>query len=168
MTLTIAQQSPTKTEIFEIMKLIKQTQNITGYTFEQYKQFTLSHLAYVNGDFAGACFCIDITKNISEIAVLIVREEYRGLGIGKKLFLKSVTDLKEKDKTIWCVSRNPIVLLFFSASDLQFTSFWKLPPPVLWHNLNFVCSIYRIKEFFRKKMYDSRLPSFQYAIRYSK
>jgi N-acetylglutamate synthase-like GNAT family acetyltransferase len=162
----IIHKKPNDNEAEQIIKLIKNTQNITGYTVNEIKSFDEVYIAYIDSIFAGAVINIHNTASIAEISVLVVCEKYKGIGIGKELFLTSLKSLESQNKTIWCVSRNPVVINFFRLYDFKIISFWKLPLTVSLYNLTFIFNTNRIKEYFRKQMYAPNLAKFQYAIKY--
>jgi GNAT superfamily N-acetyltransferase len=163
--MNIVRQRPSDKEIDRIITWIKLTQNITGYTHGEIQNCDEIFLAFVGAELAGAVINTHQSKSISELAVLVVGPDFQGQGIGKKLFETALKSLENESRTVWCVSRNPIVLHYFRIYNLELTSFWKLPAPVLWYNLTFVLNLNRIKEFFRKKMYDRNLKSFEYGIK---
>ena len=142
---------------------IKNTLNITGYTKNEWAKFEDVWVAKVDGEVAGVCVNIEINREWAEIAVLYVLDRYRGKGIGLGLFNTSFEYLKESGKKIYTTTRNPKVEKYMIGKKFSFVSFFALPLPILLFNLRFTCSIFRIREYFRKRMYKNDLEPFKYG-----
>ena len=143
---------------------IKNTPNITGYTKNEWVKFKDVWVAKVDGEVAGVCVNIEIDREWTEIAVLYVLDRYRGKGIGLGLFNTSFECLKENGKKIYTTTRNPKVENYMIGKKFSFVSFFALPLPILLFNLRFVCSIFRVREYFRKQMYKNDLAPFKYGV----
>jgi GNAT superfamily N-acetyltransferase len=152
-------------EIELVIKEIQNTVNITGYTKTEWSTFDSVLIVMYEDKFAGICLYFDIGLNWAEIAVLLVLPEFRGLGLGSMLFFESIQSLTEMKKSIYTTTRNPIVLKMMRKNNFKLVSLHQLPKEIQIFNLKFICSYYRIKEFFRKKMFRGELPSFVYGIK---
>lgn len=144
-----------------VQEWIADTPNITGYTVKELLNFDLVFLCFVENNFAGVCIVAEISPRWSEIAVLIANPNYRNLGIGNQLFKQALEHIKSQNKNIYTVTRNLIVAKM--CKEFDSVSFIKLPLNLIIYNIKFVFSLYRFKEFFRKKMYN--YPAFEHFIK---
>ena len=81
----------TEGEIRLLMQLIRETPNITGYSYREWQAFTNVLVAESGGKLAGVCVTKPLYGKWYEIAVLYVLEEYRAHGIGSELFKARVS-----------------------------------------------------------------------------
>ncbi len=161
----ITQWALTSEEIDIVIKAVKETPNITGYTKKEWQNFGKVFVAEVNSELAAVAVNVSISKHWEELAVLIVLEKFRGQGLGKKLFNLALQDILDRKKNAYTTSRNPIVLNLMKESGFKFTSLFKLPLPVTLFNLKFICSLYRLQEFLRKQKVFSGQPAFEYGVK---
>lgn len=173
---TIVQRVLTETEAELIVNKIKSSPNITGYSFSEWLEFTRENLLIAEnekGEMIGVCCYYDFSPKWSYLAVLYVFEEYRGEGIGKKLFYQACANILESKKSIYISTRTPAVIKMMN--DLGFTTFdtlLTLPEPFKEYELDFlirgarwVLNSYRLKEIIRKALIFQNQPGFLYGIK---
>jgi GNAT superfamily N-acetyltransferase len=157
-----------------IVEKIKSTPNIVGYTTDEWLKGEHIIIAEDDrGQLLGACFNYDFAKNWTKIAALYVLEEFRGRGIGKKLFYSSFDDAIQRDKNVYTISRNPTVIKIMN--ELEFTlfdSFFKFPDRFKLDRLDFyihssqwLASPYRIQEIVRKQIAFPSQQDFIYGVK---
>ena len=76
----------TPAEALRLHLELKTTPNILGYAVRELERLTDVQVAEVKGDFAGACWSVDMAQGWTEIAALYVFPEFRARGIGEALF----------------------------------------------------------------------------------
>jgi GNAT superfamily N-acetyltransferase len=134
-----------------IFHLIKTDPNITGYTVKELSHFKHTWIAEVNKKFAGFVVNKDFGQNWTECAAIYVLEEYRGIGIGRKLFETSIHDAKDREKNFFTATRNPkIIKIIHEQNMIIKTHLISLPFPIAKRNIRFILNFYRIKETIRK------------------
>jgi GNAT superfamily N-acetyltransferase len=157
-----------------LVRHIKSTPNIVGYTFDEWLNNEHTFIAEDElGQLLGACLNYDINPKWTKIAALYVLEEFRSKGIGKALFYESVNDATNRGKNVYTISCNSIVLNIMS--ELEFTTFTNLiefPSAYIddrlgfyIHTLEWLSSAYRIKEIIRKQFVCRPQQPFVYGLK---
>lgn len=161
-------------EIEQIIKEIRCTPNITGYSVREWQSFPPILVAEnQQQEMMGICFNDDFHPDWTKLDVLLVLERFRGRGIGKKLFCYSVEQTLNKGRKLYTASRNPILIKLMQELDfLIFDDIFHLPEPYRkyqaifnFHNLKWAMSTYRVKEFVRKQLVYPSQPPFIYGIK---
>jgi GNAT superfamily N-acetyltransferase len=157
-----------------LVRYIKSTPNIVGYTFDEWLNNKHTFIAEDDrGQLLGACLNYDINPKWTKIAALYVLEEFRSSGIGKALFYESFNDAINRAKNVYTISCNPIVLNIMS--ELEFTTFANLiefPSAYMEdrnglyiHTLEWLSSAYRIQEIIRKQFVCRSQQPFLYGLK---
>ncbi|MFC4608491.1 GNAT family N-acetyltransferase [Streptomyces maoxianensis] len=152
----------TRSEAAEIMRHIKDSPDITGYSAAEWtgRRDTFALVSPKTGKLAGALLVHHLVGRWSEIAVVFLFEEYRGGGLGRQLLQGALRTLKSADRKL---------LLFFCspgmgrlsaeagfdilADEAEFTRGSlrrKLFLSVL-YKAQWLCSAYRLREIRRKR-----------------
>ncbi len=165
----------TQQEARVIVRAIKRTSNITGYTV---REWTNSKHLFVaenpKGEILGACLTLDFSKEWTEIAVLFVLKEHRRNGIGQALFLTSYIDTLKRKKNVLIMSKNKTVVSMMREVGLDiFSTLKNLPTPYrkhqltlgLLYNIVWIANLYRIKEIIRKAIVYASKEPFVYGLK---
>lgn len=167
--MTIAHRPLTEQEIDWVIEGIRNTPNITAYTKSELRSFKSPIIAEVDGNFAGVSIIWPINSRWLEMSMSLVLPEYRGMGIGRKLFEEKWRESVSTGKNIYITSRTEPILTFIKEKKMTFLPFWRLPLVIKLDLIMYSCSsLYRISEFFRKLFVFPGQPAFKYAIRLSK
>jgi len=159
----ITKRSLLDTEIDFIVKEIKKTPNIIGYTRREWRNFKDVWVAEADGDLVGVCVNNSLLSGWGETSILYVVERFRNNGIGKALYKEAFADLRRRKRHIYYVSKNPITLKWMKNEQMKFVKMYQLPWPVLLHILKKVLSFYRIKELIRKSLVFKKEGKFLHA-----
>ena len=151
-------------EIIIFMSEIENTVNITGYSTEEWENFGKVHVATFNNELAGVCVNVDVSKDFTELAVLLVLEKFRGKGISKILFSTGLDEITLENKICYTTTRNPIVKKLMTEYNFKFLPLQKLPLPILFFNIKFIMNLYRLQQYLKKKMYQNNLKPFEYGL----
>lgn len=157
-----------------LVERIKFTPNIIGYTIEEWLGSEHVFIAEdQQGELMGACLNYDIARDWTKIAALYVLDEFRSKGIGKALFYESFNDSIARQKNIYTISCNPIVISLMG--ELEFTIFGGLQDfPASYvadqvdfylHTLQWLASPYRIMEITRKQFVCRPQQPFLYGLK---
>jgi len=161
----IVKRRVTKSEAELLIREIKKTPNIVGYSLAEW--MAAEHIIVAEneeGKMLGVCLNYDFHEHWYKIAALFIFEGFRGQGIGKLLFYQSYKDAMERHKNVYTISANPIVLkMMKDLNFIFFESLLDLPKIVIqyqatfwWHSLIWSLNFYRIKEIIRKSIDISR------------
>jgi predicted GNAT family acetyltransferase len=170
----IVKRKVNESEAKLLVRYIKSTPNIIGYTFDEWLNNEHTFIAEdERGQLLGACLNYDINAKWTKIAALYVMADFRGRGIGKALFYESFNDATNRDKNVYTISCNPIVLNIMS--ELEFTTFTNLIEfPRAYtddllsfyiHTLEWLSNAYRIKEIVRKQLVCRPQQPFVYGLK---
>lgn len=142
----------TLSEAKRLHEELKTTPNILGYTVRELTHFPHVLVAETEaGAFAGACISKDLLLGWTDIAVLYVLPDFRGAGIGARLFKDAFARAQERQRHIYVLSRNPSVIRLMEQSGMETTrAVWKAPLAVHLHQQCHMSSLYRVREAFRK------------------
>lgn len=169
----IVRRKVTSLEAQLLVKEIQKTPYIVGYSDKEWKEAENIRVAEDSqGNLMGVSLNIDFGKNWTKIAVLYVREAYRGRGIGKRLFYSAFEEAIARKRHVYTISGNPIVIKMIA--DLEFTTFPSLlqfpeayqteKMAIYLHMMTWLSNFYRISEMMRKHwVYDEKKQSV-YAI----
>ncbi len=172
--LRIVKRKVNESEAKLLVHLIKSTPNIIGYTLKEWLDAEYVFVAEdEHGLLLGACFNYDIDRDWNKIAALYVLEEFRNRGLGKALFCESFNDAMTRNKNVYTISCNPVVLNIMS--ELEFTTFANLIEfPRAYtddrisfyiHTLEWLSNAYRIKEIVRKQFVCRPQQPFVYGVK---
>ncbi|MCC5622565.1 GNAT family N-acetyltransferase, partial [Nostoc sp. CHAB 5715] len=151
-----------------LIKQIKMTPYIMGYCLKEWVE--AEHIIVAeneNCSLMGACLNYDFSQDWNKIAALFVLEEFRGQGIGRYLFYESVKDAIERNKNVYTISSNPIIIkMMKELGFVTFESLFKFPEKYqneqlvfYLHSISWLLNLYRTKEIIRKKIvYNSQEP----------
>ncbi|WP_427162395.1 GNAT family N-acetyltransferase [Aliinostoc sp. HNIBRCY26] len=169
----IIKRKVTTSETKFLLKAIKLTPNIMGYSFREWME--AEHIMVAEdeaGKILGVCLNYDFHEYWNKIAALFVLEEFRGQGIGKLLFYESYQDAARRNKNVFTISANQIVIKMMQ--DLNFVLFNNLLdfPQVIsqyrftfyGHSLAWLMNFYRMQEIIRKTIVYSDRQNFVYGI----
>lgn len=174
----IIQRKVTPDEADLLVKEIQQTPYIVGYSRQEWLQWSNIRVAEdENGHLIGVSLNTDFGQNWTKISVLYVREEFRGQGIGKRLFYAAFEDAIARGRNVYTISANPIVILMINELGFStFSSLLSFPAAhrnqsgiIYWHTLKWLANLYRVKELIRKhyvfQLKEQFKEQFIYAIR---
>ena len=157
-----------------LKKDIKKTADITGYTVNEWMARPVWAAQNESGVLLGACLHDDIPQGWTEIAVVFVREEYRGQGIGQALLNASYQDILHRRRHILIIFREPHMARMVSQRDFAvFSKLSELPEPYkqyqftlkVVYKLWWLSSFYRLAEIFRKRLVFGAQDSFHYGLK---
>ena len=151
---------------------IQQTPYIVGYSVREWLAADRILVAEDDRSLMGVCFSYDFSPNWTKIAVLFVREEFRGRGIGKRLFYQAVREVAATEKNAYTISANPIVIEMMEDLGFSlFSSLLRLPEncqsdALLFyrHSLQWLLNLYRIRELLRKTIVYRSQPPFIFGV----
>jgi len=157
-----------------LVKEIQGTPYIVGYTFKEWMQAENIRMAEdENGHLMGVSLDTEFGKNWTKIAVLYVRKQFRGQGIGKRLFYAACEEAIAHGRNLYTISANPIVINMIH--DLEFSTFPSLfafpeaaqthKRTIYSHTLKWLANFYHLKELIRKHYVYKSKEKFVYAIR---
>lgn len=162
--LRILKRRLTDDEVVILMKLIRETPNITGYSYREWQTFKNLFVAESADILVGVCVTEPLYGKWEDVALLYVLDAYRRHGIGSELFRYAFRDLKSKKKNIYVTSRNPVVIALMKEYGMkEVRHILMLPILINLHNIIFCCSVYRLTEFIRKRHVYGAQPPFVYA-----
>jgi GNAT superfamily N-acetyltransferase len=170
----IIQRKLTADEADLLVKEIQGTPYIVGYTFKEWMDAENIRVAEdEKGYLMGVSLNTEFGKTWTKIAVLYVREEFRGQGIGKRLFYAAVEEAIDQGRNLYTISANPIVINMIH--DLEFSTFPSLLAfpetaqthrfTIYSHTLKWLANVYHLKELIRKHYVYQLKENFVYAIR---
>ena len=149
----------TPAEALRLHQELKTTPNILGYTVRELERLTDVQVAEVEGDFAGACWNVDLAQGWTEIAALYVLPSFRGRGIGGKLFRAAWKYAQERERHVYILSRNPQVVEWMRDMGMTVNAnLWCAPLAVHWYMQRYMMSWHRVAESVRKGREISRCP----------
>ena len=139
---------------------LRETPNILGYTVWELLRLTDVHVAIVDGAFAGATWSFNLAFGWTEIAAIVVAEEFRGHGIGEALFEAAWARADGRGRSVYMMSRNQKVVDWMRAKGMTIDErFWAAPLAVHLHEPLYMASWYRHVEMFRKWRSIRKCPS---------
>jgi GNAT superfamily N-acetyltransferase len=152
MQITVTQRMLTTDEARTIHLALRTTPNILGYTIGELKSQRQMFVATVEGEFAGICFNTDLLFGWTEIAVLYVLDHHQGKGIGKTLFDTAFAQCQERQRHIFILSRNPVVVHWMEQKGMIVEKANPAHAPLAFHLYSFwyMAHPYRNIESFRK------------------
>ncbi|NEO03845.1 MAG: GNAT family N-acetyltransferase [Moorea sp. SIO3I7] len=174
--ITVLKRKVSKSEAELLVKAIKSTPNIIGYSLKEWLE--AEHVIVSEnekGNLLGACLNYDINRDWYKIGALFVFKEFRGQGIGKSLFYKSVEDAVQRGKNVYTISSNPIVIKIIEDSEFEkvskffdLTKVWKEDRLFFFkHTVVWIMNLYRIKEIFRKTIVFNSNAPFVFGVKFS-
>ena len=138
---------------------LKDTPNILGYTVRELIRLPPMHIAEAAGEFAGACFCVDLRGSWTEIAALCVLPEQQRRGIGAALFAAAWHRAEERKRHVYVLSRNPQVVRWMEARGMEVSgTLWNAPLVVHGCMMRHMASGYRLRESIRKRRIIAACP----------
>ena len=148
---TITHRPLTREEAIRLHQDLKSTPNILGYTVRELLRLSDVYVAEVNDAFAGACWSVDLACGWTEIAVLYVFPEFRGEGIGCRLFDCAWSSARSRQRHLYILSRNPQVIQWMKERGMTVNGkLWCAPLAVQWYMTWYMTSWYRWCESIRK------------------
>ncbi len=144
-----------------ISKEIRLTNNIIGYKTGELTSFKNTFVAKDEGRLIGILSYVELNGWV-DLKILLIIKEYRGKGYGKELFEYTFDRVQELNKSIYTVTRNPIVIRLLKNKGFKKTNLLKLPIAVILHQAKMILSIYRIREYVRKRPKIKSGEKFQY------
>lgn len=140
-------------EIAFLIKEIKQTPNITGFTVSEWDSFDGIFIAEIDNKLAGIIALKNTAGNWVSIEAFYVLSKYRNFGIGNKLFDAALKAAMKKKRNLYVITYNEAVVSIMRKNNLQvFDAFFKLPFFVMLANITHALNCYRVYEFIRKKI----------------
>ncbi len=142
----------TRSEAVRVHAALQETPNILGYTVRELLRLPDVWVAECEDCFAGLCFSVDLAHDWTEIAVLLVLPEFRGMGFGLTLFEAAWERAVSRRRHLYILSRNPQVIGWMTARGMTPTEkVWQAPLAVHWYMARYMASPYRNAEGFRKR-----------------
>lgn len=162
---SIAFRKLTKKEAEILTKEVRNTPNIVAVPIEKWGKFDKVFISENDGEMSGVCVIEFFDKDWAEIADFIVLPHHRGKGIGRKLYDRAFEFLKNNQKNIYIVSRNPVVIAMMRKSGFRvFDSFGMLPSAVKNHAIKKSIYLSVASEFIRKLFAFPHKTKFVYGI----
>jgi hypothetical protein len=147
----VIQEKFTRAEAKIVQAEIRMSPDIVGYSYNELLKMENVFKAYCVDEFVGSCTNFDFGRNWTELSAFIVREKFRGSGVGSKLFSAAWIDAEKRAKHIFILSRNPsMVKIFLNSGMTIINSFRHLPAQIKAKSYKPATSSYRFKEFIRK------------------
>lgn len=157
MIISIIRRNLTESEIKSLINDIRLYPNLAYVSPARFRHLSKPYCVSVDGCFAGICGIYSFDTWI-KLGPLVLLHRFHGLGVGRKLLDKIITD--HKKTSIYIASSNPAVQhIITSHAFKQIPSYFQLPNKVklfllsqlVEHfNLNF------LKEGLRKKFFQRR------------
>jgi N-acetylglutamate synthase-like GNAT family acetyltransferase len=139
-------------EAVRLHRELKTTPNILGYTVRELERLADVQVAEAEGEFAGACWSVDLAQGWTEIAALYVLPEFRGRGIGETLFRIAWNHAQGRKRHVYILSRNPQVIDWMRELGMRVDGkLWCAPLAVHWYMQRYMASWYRGAESLRKR-----------------
>ena len=158
-TMAITHRPLTHAEALRLHQELKTTPNILGYTVPELERLGDVQVAEVRGDFAGACWSVDLAQGWTEIAALYILPDFRGLGIGEELFHAAWERAQTRERHVYVLSRNPQVVGWMRELGMTVNGkLWCAPLAVHWYMQWYMMSWHRVVESVRKGREISRCP----------
>lgn len=155
----IIHRSLTHSEAERLHAELKTTPNILGYTVRELKRLSDVYVAEVGGEFAGTCFSVDLAQGWTEIAALCVLADFRGVGLGRKLFWAAWERTQERRRHVYVLSRNSWVVEWMRELDMTVDEkLWRAPWAVHCYMPRYMASRYRFMESVRKRKEIGQCP----------
>ena len=149
----------TRSEAARLHQEMKTTPNIFGYTVRELERLSDVYVAEVAQGFAGVCFSVDLSGGWTEIAALYVLPEFRGSGIGAKLFEAAWERLQNRRRHAYILSRNPQVIGWMRERGMTVNGrLWYAPTAVHWYMVRYMASWHRSAESLRKRRAIGQCP----------
>lgn len=111
-----------------IKQLVAETKNFPSLIYVSPIHWLKFHTVYqaeLDGHFAGACALITYQPSWLKIGPIALLSKYQGLGLGRKLLTKIVTDHSHHNLLIF--SSNPRIHQLCLSLKFKPVSFWQLP-----------------------------------------
>jgi len=145
---------------------LKTTPNILGYTVRELTRLSDVYVAQVGGNFAGACFCVDLMQDWTEIAALCVLTDFRGAGLGRKLFWTAWKRTQERRRHVYVLSRNARVIEWMREMGMTVDEkLWRAPWAVHCYMPRYMASRYRFTESVRKRNEIGQCPPLMQGVK---
>lgn len=157
----IQKRNPTLREAEIISREIRLTNNIISYKTGELVGFKNTFIAFNDKKLIGIFTYIEL-NNWIDLKVIIILKEHRDKGFGKELFKYAFDQLQELNKSFYTVTRNPIMINLLKEKGFRETKLYKLPISVILHQAKMLFSIYRIREYLRKRSEIKSGEKFQY------
>jgi len=156
----------THPEAVRLHRELKATPNILGYTVRELTKLSDVFVAEAEGEFAGACFSIDLAQGWTEIAALCVLSDFQGAGLGRRLFLTAWERTQERQRHVYVLSRNSRVVTWMRELGMTVDEkLWRAPWAVHWYMPRYMASRYRFTESVRKRREISACPPLMQGIK---
>lgn len=155
-------RSLTAQEANIISKEIRNTKNITGYLPTELLRFGKMLVATKDKSIIGILY-YKKHKKLIDLKILIVVSNWRGQGIGRKLFQQFITEVGSAEK-IYTVTKSSELIHLISEAGFKEVGFLRLPILAKLNEISKGFSYYRVKEALRKGMLKTR-NKFSYWIR---
>ncbi len=157
-------RSITLSEAHVLVHALQATPNITGYSVKEWMSFSDVWVHESNGKIAGVATSQDFGSYWTYMAVLFVFPEFQKQGIGKELFTAQIEDIKQRKCGAYTCSHTPAVLTWMKECGMSLsTNMWKSPVLILIYYCTFYLTLYRLKEFLRKRKIFSDQPEWVYG-----
>ena len=148
-----------RAEAVRLHQELKTTPNILGYTVRELLRLSDVQVAQAGGEFAGACWSVDMAQGWTEIAALYVLPAFRGAGIGGRLFRAAWGRAQERERHVYVLSRNPQVVGWMRDLGMAVDGrLWRAPLAVHWYTPRYMMSWHRAVEGARKRRQIARCP----------
>ncbi len=116
--------SPEEAEI--ISKAMRLTNNIMGYTAKELASFENTFVASNGKEMIGIFTYVEL-ENWIDLKIFIILKEYRGKGYGREFFDYAFKQMRGLNKSIYTVTRTPIVMRLLKEKGFAATNLFRLP-----------------------------------------
>lgn len=153
----------------QIVTEISQSSNIFDWSLQELNSIEDSHHCVLRcmrnkaHQLVGLYATKRIDNDTVEIALILVLQEFRGLGYGKKL-LDNCLDNLDKSSIIYISSRNAIVKKFLLDNGFTEVPLLRIPWNIQLYLLKSKLRVHKLSSFFRKGF----LPGWRYYLKYPK
>lgn len=171
----VTKRCPTREETTALMKAIRATPNITGFTIAEWTGAGPAFLAKDSaGKILGVCLHDDLAPGFTEIAVILVFGALRGKGIGRTLFDASCAEPLRRRRNALLIFRDEAVdRMARGAGFAVFPGLSTIDGPHRWHTsllktgykLHWLANPYRLWEIARKRILFGAQPGFRYGLK---
>ncbi len=128
MSISITRRNLTVPEINELVSDIRLYPDLTYVSSSRFRHLTEPYCVSIDGFFAGICGIYSFDTWI-KLGPLVLLHRFHGLGVGRKLLDKIITDYK--NTPIYIASSNPVVQHIITSHDFkQIPSYFNLPNEV--------------------------------------
>jgi GNAT superfamily N-acetyltransferase len=124
---------------------------LLGYNLKDLLSFKNVYKVYHGQDFIGSAFNLDFGQNWTELSGFIIKEDYRGQGLGGQLFKLLYAEAVDRGRNLYVVTRNPVMKKSMIKYDFETsTDFFSLPREIQLYTMKSIFNRYRLSQGLKK------------------